>query len=122
MKGFLFDENIPTPLRFAPSLPVAHATALGESRSDGELWIHAAGCGLVIVTKDADFVERAKRAAGPPPWVVHLRFGNMRRAAFDETLGRIWPRIEALLPVHKLISVFPDHIEATADSALPPPP
>ncbi len=38
MKGFLFDENVPMPLRFVPSLPVIHATSLRSSPSDKELW------------------------------------------------------------------------------------
>lgn len=41
MKSFLFDENVPMPLRFVPSLPVIHATSLGSSSSDQELWTYA---------------------------------------------------------------------------------
>jgi len=41
MNGFLFDENVPMPLRFVPSLPVIHATSLGPSPSDRELWTYA---------------------------------------------------------------------------------
>jgi predicted nuclease of predicted toxin-antitoxin system len=114
VKGFLFDENIPVPLRFTPSLPVTHATSLGASPSDRSLWTHATRDELVIVTKDADFSDRAMQQS-PPPWVVHLRFGNLRRAAFDSLFASAWPRVESLLPAHKLIRVFADRIESVRD-------
>ncbi len=114
MNGFLFDENVPMPLRFVPSLPVIHATALGPSPSDQELWTYATQSALAIVSKDTDFAERVMHAA-PPPWVVHLRFGNLRRAAFETLLATAWPRVESLLPVHKLIRVFADRIESVRD-------
>jgi predicted nuclease of predicted toxin-antitoxin system len=112
VNGFLFDKNVPIPLRFVPSLPVIHATSLGKSPSDGELWVYATTNALAIVTKDTDFVDRIMHAASPPPWVVHRRFGNMRRMAFDTLLATTWPRVESLLPGHKLISVFADRIVA----------
>jgi predicted nuclease of predicted toxin-antitoxin system len=114
VKGFLFDENVPIPLRFVPSLPVIHATSLGSSPSDRELWTYATQNALVIVSKDTDFSDRIMEAT-PPPWVVHLRFGNLRRAAFEALLASAWPRIESLLPAHKLIRVFADRIESVRD-------
>jgi predicted nuclease of predicted toxin-antitoxin system len=51
----------------------------------------------------------------PPPWIVHLRFGNLRRKDFHALLAKMWPRIEALLPAHKLICVYKDRIEAFRD-------
>lgn len=114
MKGFLFDENIPTPLRFIPSLPVVHATLLGRSPSDRVLWTFATQNDLAIVSKDTDFADRIMHSV-PPPWVIHLRFGNLRRAAFDALLATAWPRVESLLPAHKLIRVFADRIESIRD-------
>jgi predicted nuclease of predicted toxin-antitoxin system len=114
VKGFLFDENVPIPLRFVPSLPVIHATSLSPSPSDRVLWTFATQNAFVIVSKDTDFADRVMDAA-PPPWVVHLRFGNLRRAAFQRLLADAWPRVEALLPLHKLIRVFADRIESVRD-------
>jgi hypothetical protein len=37
MKGILLDENLPTRLRFQPSLPVVPLTMPGGSPSDTEL-------------------------------------------------------------------------------------
>jgi len=38
MNGFLFDENLPSKIQFAPSLPIIHVSALGKSLSDTEIW------------------------------------------------------------------------------------
>lgn len=97
MKGFLLDENIPRHVTFKAALPVIHARDLGESVSDTSLWRYARRNGLVIVSKDADFSHRMLFTT-PPPWVVHLRFGNLRRREFHALLSQVWPRIEALLP------------------------
>lgn len=96
MKAFLLDENIPQNVTFAAALTVMHARDLGASVSDTAIWQHAGSHGLVIVSKDADFSHRM-RIATPPPWVVHLRFGNLRRREFHTLPARLWPRIEALL-------------------------
>ena len=114
MKGFLLDENIPRNVMFTPALPVIHASDLGVSVSDTMIWRHAQENDLVIVSKDADFSHRIMMAS-PPPWVVHLRFGNLRRRDFHTLLARLWPRIEAMLPEHKLVNVHADRIEAVKD-------
>ena len=77
------------------------------------MWNDALANGLVIVSKDADFSERILLAQ-PPPWVVHLRIGNMRRRDFHAFLARVWKQVESLLPGHKLVNVFVDRIEAVA--------
>jgi predicted nuclease of predicted toxin-antitoxin system len=114
LTGFLFDENLPWRRSFVPSLPVTITTALGASPTDSTIWNHARGHSLVIVTKDADFSHRIMLST-PPPWIVHLRFGNLRRKEYHALLAKMWPHIEALLPVHKLICVYADRIEAFRD-------
>lgn len=111
MKGFLPDENLPGELAFTPSLPVCHALDVGDNPTDNELWLHAKSRHLVIVTKDADFSDRIL-VSTPPPWIVHLRFGNMRRKEFHRFLAAVWPQIESLLPANKLVCVYADRIEA----------
>ena len=91
MKGFFFDENLPTRIQFKPSLPLVSGQDLGSSPTDTEVWEFARKRELIIVSKDADFSERIILAT-PPPWVVHLRFGNMRRKAFHGLLARVWPK------------------------------
>jgi len=111
VKGFLLDENLPERLTFQPSLPVHHATSFGANPTDTELWELAKQQQFVIVTKDADFSDRIL-VTSPPPWIVHLRFGNMRRVDYHQFLQLVWPKIEALLPAHKLVCVYADRMEA----------
>ncbi|MDF5727398.1 MAG: DUF5615 family PIN-like protein [Rhizonema sp. PD38] len=111
MKGFLFDENLPSKIQFTPSVPIIHVSILGDSPSDTQIWEYAKEMGLVIVTKDADFSDRLMLDLSPPK-VVHLRFGNMRKSAFHSFLARVWSQIEDLVIDHKLINVYLDQIEA----------
>lgn len=111
MKGFLLDENLPARLIFTPCLPISHALDHGFNLSDSELWSIAKEEKWVIVTKDADFSDRIL-VSSPPPWIVHLRFGNLRRSDFHRFLASVWPKVETLLPQHKLICVYADRIEA----------
>ena len=111
MRGFLFDENLPRVPSLPTRLPVAHALDLGSRPTDSQLWTHALRNDLAIVTKDADFSQRIVLVA-PPPRVIHLRVGNMRRRDFAAWLERVWPRIDAMIATHKLVNVYRDHIEA----------
>jgi predicted nuclease of predicted toxin-antitoxin system len=104
MKGFVLDENLPVRLTFKPSLPVCHCSEFTGSPTDTELWDFARARELVIVTKDADFSERII-VRTPPPWVVHVHFGNLRRREFHVLLARLWPHVEAMLKSHKLVRV-----------------
>ena len=111
MKDFLLDENLPLRVTFTPALPVSHVSDFGANPTDPQLWQIAAAGHLVVVTKDTDFSDRIL-VSSPPPWIVHLRFGNMRRADFHRFLASAWPRIEAMLPEYKLICVCADRVEA----------
>ncbi len=65
----------------------------------------------MIVTKDADFSDRIA-VADPPPWVIHVRSGNVRGKVFHEFFGKHWAKFFGLLPAHKLINVYCDRVEA----------
>ncbi len=110
MKGFLFDENLPSRLRFSPKLPVVSSSMVGRSPSDSQVWEYARKHRLIIVSKDADFSDRII-ISSPPPKVVHLRFGNLRKDEFHDLLARVWPQIETLLKSHKLVNVYWDRLE-----------
>ncbi len=111
MNGFLFDENLPRVTSLPTSFPVIHAVDLGERLTDTELWNYAKENGLVIVSKDADFSQRIVLSS-PPPRVVHLRVGNLRRRDFSNWLQLTWPRIETFIRVNKLVSAYMGRIEA----------
>jgi predicted nuclease of predicted toxin-antitoxin system len=113
VKGFLFDENLPARIEFIPSLPMIHVDEIGEHTSDTEIWNYARTNDLVIVSKDADFSSRII-ARTPPPRVIHVRIGNMRKQKFHELLSRVWPQIEYLIRRNKLIAVYRDRVEIVA--------
>ena len=111
MNGVLIDENLPEGLQLSSDIPVIHVTDLGESPSDTFVWRYARDQKLIILTKDADFSHRIL-ADDPPPWIVHVRLGNLRLRPFIQHLTTVWPRVEELLPKHKMVTVFSDRIEA----------
>jgi predicted nuclease of predicted toxin-antitoxin system len=113
VKGFLIDENLPDRLRLKLPLPAIHSTGLAQSPGDEAIWEFARLHELAIITKDADFTERAMLGR-PPPWVVHLRIGNLRRKQFEDFLSHNMPKILAYLPRTKLVSVYADRIEAVS--------
>ena len=110
MKGFLLDENLPVRLLFSPSLPIIPLSTVGGKPTDSQIWEFARQHELVIVSKDADFSDRIIIRT-PPPWVVHIRFGNLRKKEFHTLLARMWPQIETLLKSHKLVNVYSDRLE-----------
>jgi len=114
VRGYLLDENLPERLILPSSHPVHHARDLGASLTDSGLWAVARQERLVIVSKDADFAERII-ISSPPPWVIHLRIGNMRLTEFRAFILKVWPQIEPLLSAHKLINLYRDRIEAISD-------
>lgn len=110
MKGFLLDENLPSRLLCSPSLPVTAFSQVSRRPSDADLWQYARRHELALVSKDADFSDRIILHS-PPPWVVHLRFGNLKRKEFHTRRARVWPQIVALLKAHKLVNVYADRLE-----------
>jgi len=52
--------------------------------------------GLVIVTKDDDFVQLIERR-GPPPQVVWVTCGNISNAELRRIVSTAWPRSADLL-------------------------
>jgi predicted nuclease of predicted toxin-antitoxin system len=110
MKGYILDGNVPSRIRFSPKLPIVALSKVGPNPSDSQLWRFAKEHDLVIVSKDADFSDRIVTKT-PPPRVVHLRFGNLRKQDFHEILARQRPLVETLLKSHKLVNVHPDRVE-----------
>lgn len=75
----LFDQNLSPRLvqELADCYPGSlHVRDIGlQSSTDEAVWEYAAGHGLTIVSKDADFHQRSL-LFGPPPKVVWIRRGN----------------------------------------------
>lgn len=108
MNRFLLDENLPARIPCLEHTETIHASALGAGVKDYALWAYAREHTLVIVTKDSDFSDWIILRE-PPPKVVHLRLGNLRRS--NEVLSRLWPNVDRLLETHKLINVYEERVE-----------
>jgi predicted nuclease of predicted toxin-antitoxin system len=80
----LFDQNLSHRLvsLLAIEYPGSqHVRDVGlKAAADETIWEHAAHDGLVIVSKDSDFQQRAL-LYGHPPKVVWIRLGNCSTAA-----------------------------------------
>ena len=111
MRGIILDENLPRLLRLPTQLSQLHASEIAPSAKDSVLWEYARLNSWVIITKDADFSNRIILGSAPP-WIIHLRFGNLKLRDFKAKLIADWPVIEKLLPKYKLIRVHTDRLEA----------
>jgi predicted nuclease of predicted toxin-antitoxin system len=72
-------------------LPARHVSRIGLGVApDAEIWAYAVQHQAVLVTKDEDFVQLARRSA-PGTSVVWLRLGNITNRA-------LWRALEPVLP------------------------
>lgn len=85
----LFDQNLSHRLcdRLADlGVTLVHVRAVGlEAADDARVWDHAAEHEFTIVSKDADFNNRAF-LFGPPPKVVWIRRGNCSTREIEDLL------------------------------------
>lgn len=107
----LIDENLPLGLAAGCGVEALHATQLGKRPSDSELWVKAAENDCILVTKDADFFDRLV-LHGPPPKVVWVRVGNIRRRDLEALFKKNWRQIERLLLEADMVELFSNRIEA----------
>ncbi|MDP2788114.1 MAG: DUF5615 family PIN-like protein [Pseudomonadota bacterium] len=110
MPRFLIDANLPYRFSLWHGPDYVHVYDLGDDWTDSEIWRYAREHQLAIVTKDADFSDRALLSE-PPPRVVHLRIGNMRLKTLFGFLTGVWPEVEQMLRAHKLVLVYPNRLE-----------
>ena len=74
---------------------------------DARIWAYTRSEGFTaIISRDADFHLLLQRD-GPPPKIVWLRLGRMRRASIKAFLAEVWPRVEqaVLQPEVRLVIV-----------------
>lgn len=111
MKQVFIDENLPQTLARVFGSTAVHVTHLGPRMSDHELWKYGGQHNGIIVTKDADFFDRLA-IEGPPPSVVWIRTGNLRRLELEALLARVWPEVVNLLETASLVEIHSDRLEA----------
>lgn len=83
-----------------------HVADLGlRDATDGAIWAQAQSQNAIILTKDADFAERAARDSSGPV-IVWLRVGNATNRSLLQWIWPRWPQIISLLEAqHRLIEV-----------------
>ena len=91
-------------------MDAVYATDFGPQPTDHELWSMARVKDLTILTRDADFFDRII-IEGPPPKVIWVRLGNLRRTVLEKSLVEMWPDIEKCLQEADLIEIHPNAIE-----------
>jgi predicted nuclease of predicted toxin-antitoxin system len=82
---------------------------------DPEIVDSAGGVGqpVVLVTKDADFVDLLQRR-GPPPVVVWVRTGNITNRELRRIVLAAWPKAAALIHAgESLVEIRRDSAGAT---------
>ena len=110
MRTLFVDENLPRTLGERIAERVIHATDLGSRLSDDEIWRRGKAGDWVVLTQDTDFFDRMV-LEGPPPRVVWVRTGNLRRKAMEDLLVRVWPEVEQLLERVAMVEIHSHTIE-----------
>ncbi len=105
---FLVDAQLPPALarRLAELGHIAeHVYDIGmQAGSDHSIWKRAAETGGVIITKDEDFTQIGRSAAGPQ--IVWLRLGNVNRNALLDSISKALPQIlEAIEGGERVIEI-----------------
>jgi predicted nuclease of predicted toxin-antitoxin system len=67
-----------------------------QRASDPEIFAAARGANVVVMTKDADFVELLEKN-GPPPSVVLVTCGNTSNSRLRRLVQVAWPAIMTML-------------------------
>lgn len=97
---FLVDNQLPRALaRFLTTrgFQCRHVVEVGlEQASDAEVWRYAADHGMVLITKDEDFLHLVRKP-GVEVQVLWVRLGNCRTPQLLAAMDSTWPRIEAHL-------------------------
>ena len=111
MKRFLIDENLPFVLGQRLGVDYVYASEVESQASDSILWDYAKRHDLFVITRDTDFFDRLL-LYGPPPKVVWVRLGNLRKQDLIRALEDRWLNIQMRLEGADLIEVHPDRLEA----------
>ncbi len=98
---FFVDAHLPPRLvRWlqAAGHDAVHASELpgGLATSDRDIWALASREGMVILSKDADFVDMVA-LRGAPPCLIHFAVGNATAAELIILVAAAWPHIQVLL-------------------------
>ena len=104
MACFLIDANLPRKLSVWHGPGFEWVVDHDAAWPDSAVWEYVRQKDLIIVSKDADFSNRAM-VSTPPPKVVQIKVGNLRLAEMRQFLIDAWPTIALAAPSHRLVVV-----------------
>lgn len=111
---FLVDANLPPSLCLWLRDRGHEAEHLADlnllTATDTEVWNRGRLYGLIVVSKDVDFCDRAM-VLGAPPKVIHVAVGNCSNERLFQILADAWNRIETFLLTGSLISIGQEKID-----------
>ncbi|MGH1363863.1 MAG: DUF5615 family PIN-like protein [Calditrichia bacterium] len=110
MAKFLIDANLPYQFSLWQDSEFLHVYELGDDLPDSEIWTFALKNTPTIVSKDADFTDRAA-ASRKSPRIIHLRVGNLRLKELYDFLVENWSDIRSLSEDFEIVQVFTDRLE-----------
>ena len=110
MNKYLIDANLPVKITVWRGSNFKFVSLIDQELTDSQLWEYAKDRNLIIVSKDADFSDRAIVDPAPPK-LVHIKIGNLRLQDFARAIERLWPRIDKAVETCKILNVFIDRIE-----------
>lgn len=86
---YLIDANLPFRVPAWQNEAFLFVVKMNPDWQDEEIWEYAKENGLVIVTKDKDFIVKQATSSAPPN-VVHVKFGNLKLADFISRIEALW--------------------------------
>jgi predicted nuclease of predicted toxin-antitoxin system len=84
-----------------------------QRASDSEIFAAARAAKVVVMTKDADFIDLLEKN-GPPPLVVLVTCGNTSNARLRRLVQAAWPTIIAMLERGEALVELGDQFEPVA--------
>jgi predicted nuclease of predicted toxin-antitoxin system len=108
---YLIDANLPRWFALWSGGDCEFVHDLGADWSDTQIWAYAATNALTIVSKDADFSDRALLTADGPS-VIHVRVGNLTIGELHRCLSAVWPDVRRASEACRLVQVYRGRIES----------
>jgi predicted nuclease of predicted toxin-antitoxin system len=110
MARYLVDVNLPRWFSLWAGNDYEFMHDIGRNWTDSRIWDFAAAHTLTIVTKDADFSDRALLTSSGPR-VIHIRVGNLTIGDLHGYLSSIWMDVCRASDECRLVHVYRDRIE-----------
>jgi predicted nuclease of predicted toxin-antitoxin system len=108
---FLVDAQLPPALADHLSsigCYAQHVSRVGlGAATDNAIWVYAEQSGMVLITKDEDFVSASRSHIGPP--VIWVRLGNTTNRVLWHAFEKILPQIlQALEAGERVVEMIGD--------------